>query len=287
VNISFGADMKLTKDCYECLQRLIYQAVDMATEDENDRKRASEEGLKTLEEHFTYDQVSIVVATKLHDAVKFWTGNPDPYSEMKRKEKALAREIYHEIKSDYADNFHDLVRLAVLGNTLDFFRPLDVIKTEMRQNIRFAIDDTSDLEAKINSARKILYLADNAGEMFFDLPLVKWMRRYSSVDYVVKASPVQNDITPNDIYTAGLEAEFENMITTGTATPGIDFSLASAEFKREFESADLVFAKGMGYYESLSELPDQGRFFHCLVAKCQPVADSLKVPLNSYVALLR
>jgi len=77
------------------------------------------------------------------------------------------------------------------------------------------------------------------------------------------------------------------VITTGTATPGIIFSQASDEFKREFQSADLIFAKGMGYYESLSELPAQGKVFYCLMAKCQPVADSLKVPLNSYVALLR
>ncbi len=77
------------------------------------------------------------------------------------------------------------------------------------------------------------------------------------------------------------------IITTGTATPGIDFSQASAEFKREFGIADLVFAKGMGYYESLSELPAEGRVFYCFRAKCQPVADSLGVPLNSYVAMLR
>jgi len=259
----------------------------MATDDESDRKKASEEALRTLEQHFSHDQVSIVVATKLHDAVKFWTGNPDPYSEMKRQEIALAKELYYEMKSDYTDSLHDLVRLAALGNTLDFFRPLDAVRKDMRREIPFVIDDTADFEAKIGKAQKILYLADNAGEMFFDLPLYKWMKQFSSIIYVVKAAPVQNDITMEDIYSAGLDNEFENIITTGTATPGIDFAFASTEFKREFESADLIFAKGMGYFESLSELPAQGRFFHCLVAKCQPVADSIGVPLNSYIAMLR
>jgi len=279
--------MKLTEACYPCLQRLIYQAVDMATDDENDRKKAAEEALATLEQHFSYDRVSIVVATKLHNAIKELTSNPDPYKEMKRQEITLARELYYEMKSHYSYGFPDLVRLAALGNTLDFFRPLDSIKADMRQKISFVIDDTADFEVKIKNAQKILYLADNAGEMFFDLPLYKWMKQFSSLIYVVKASPVQNDITMEDIYSADLDTGFENIITTGTATPGIDFSLASSEFKDEFESADLIFAKGMGYYESLSELPDQGRVFHCLVAKCQPVADSIGVPLNSYVAMLR
>ncbi len=75
-------------------------------------------------------------------------------------------------------------------------------------------------------------------------------------------------------------------MTTGTATPGIDFSQASDDFKKAFESADFVFAKGMGYYETLEELPAEGRIFFCLKAKCGPVAASLKVPLNSYVAML-
>lgn len=76
-------------------------------------------------------------------------------------------------------------------------------------------------------------------------------------------------------------------MTTGIASPGIVFTLASAQFKQEFESADLIFAKGMGYYESLSELPRQEKIFYCLMAKCKPVADSIGVPVNSYVAMLQ
>jgi len=103
---------------------------------------------------------------------------------------------------------------------------------------------------------------------------------------VVKAAPVQNDITLGDVEQSGLSKEIGDMITTGIATPGIIFSLASAQFKREFELADLIFAKGMGYYESLSELSVGGRIYYCLKAKCQPVADSLGVPINSFVAML-
>jgi len=43
----------------------------------------------------------------------------------------------------------------------------------------------------------------------------------------------------------------------------------------------------MGHYEALSELPPEGRFFYCLKAKCKPVASSLGVPINSYVAMLQ
>ncbi|MCJ7653802.1 MAG: ARMT1-like domain-containing protein [Dehalococcoidia bacterium] len=278
--------MKVSKDCYECLQRLVYQAAELATDDELAKARAAGDGLKILGEDFSLDSVSIVVATKIHDAVKRITGNPDPYREMKDKEIALARELSQESELKHED-FKSCLRFAALGNNIDFFRPLDVIKREMKGRVNFVIDDSERFEARLKHAGRVLYLADNAGEVFFDLPLIRWMRQRASVAYVVKALPVQDDVTLEDIRLAGLEAELGEIITTGTATPGIDFSQASAEFKREFDSANLIFAKGMGYYESLSELPAEGMVFYCLRAKCQPVADSLGVPLNSYVAMLR
>jgi len=278
--------MKASDYCYECLQKLANQAAELATNSERAKARAVEDGLKILNDDFSTDCVSIVVATKIHDAVKKITGNPDPYRQMKDKEIGLAGELSKQIKVE-PDNFRNCLRFAALGNTIDFFRPLDVIRQDIKEPVNFAIDDSGRFKAKLKHAKKVLYLADNAGEVFFDIPLIRWMRRRVSVAYVVKSAPVQDDITMEDIRRAGLEAELGEIITTGTATPGIDFSQASAEFIREFNSAGLILAKGMGYYESLSELPAEGKVFYCLRAKCQPVADALKVPLNSFVAMLR
>ncbi|MCX6008785.1 MAG: ARMT1-like domain-containing protein [Chloroflexi bacterium] len=278
--------MKASKDCYECLQKLAYQAAELATDDEPAKARAVGESLKILGDNFSLGDVSIVVATKIHDVIKKITQNTDPYREMKGTEIAVARELSKQVKLEH-DSFRSCLKFAALGNTIDFFRPLDVIKREMKGRVDFIIDDSEQFEVRLKDAKRVLYLADNAGEVFFDLPLIRWMRQWASVAYVVKASPVQDDATLEDIRRARLEAEIGEIITTGTATPGIDFSQASADFKHEFNSADLIFAKGMGYYESLSELPAEGRVFYCLRAKCQPVADSLGVPLNSYVAMLR
>lgn len=278
--------MKTSEVCYECLQRLARQAAELATSDEKIKARAMDASLKVLRDDFSSDRVSIVIATRMHDVIKEITGNPDPYREMKDKEIAAARELSRMVEVEYG-SFESCLKLAALGNTIDFFRPLDAIKKDMKRQVHFAIDDSKQLEAMIRNAGKILYLADNAGEVFFDLPLVKWMRQFASLVYVVKASPVQNDITLEDVRRAGVEAEIGEIINTGTATPGIDFSVASAQFKHEFSNADIIFAKGMGYYESLSELPVEGRVFYCLMAKCQPVADSIGVPMHSYVAMMR
>jgi len=294
--------MKLTPGCYECLRRLIYQAAELATGDASLKQRAIKEALKILDDEFSYSQLSIVIATKIHKVVKEVTHNPDPYRAMKEREMTLTRELYPELSlraeaasrrqgrkrsNLYKDELRGCLKLAAAANAIDFFREPGSIKDDIREPVSFAVDDSEQLEAKLKDAGKVLYLADNAGELYFDLPLVKWMKQFAQVIYVVKPSPVQDDLTLEDIRELGLEGEFGKVISTGIASPGIVFSLASAQFKREFESADLIFAKGMGHYEALSELPPEGKFFYCLMAKCKPVADSLGVPINSYVAMLQ
>jgi uncharacterized protein with ATP-grasp and redox domains len=294
--------MKLTPGCYECLRRLIYQAAELATGDASLKQRAIKEALKILDDEFSYSQLSIVIATKIHKVVREVTHNPDPYRAMKEREMTLARELYPELSlraeaasrrrgrkrsNLYKDELQGCLKLAAAANAIDFFREPGSIKDDIRKPVSFAVDDSEQFEAKLKDAGKVLYLADNAGELYFDLPLVKWMSQFAQVIYVVKPSPVQDDLTLEDVRRCGLEGEFGKVISTGIASPGIVFSLASAQFKREFESADLIFAKGMGHYEALSELPPEGKFFYCLMAKCKPVADSLGVPINSYVAMLR
>ena len=294
--------MKLMPGCYECLHRLIYQAAELATNDASLKQSAIKEAMKILDDEFSYSQLSIVIATKIHKMVREVTHNPDPYRAMKEREMALARELCPELSlraeaasrrrgrkrsNLYQDELRGWLKLAAAANAIDFFREPGSIKEDIRKPVSFVVDDSEQFEAKLKDVGKVLYLADNAGELYFDLPLVKWMKQFAHVIYVVKPSPVQNDLTLEDVRRTGLEGEFGKVISTGIASPGIVSSLASAQFKREFESADLIFAKGMGHYEALSELPPEGRFFYCLMAKCKPVADSLGVPLNSYVAMLQ
>jgi hypothetical protein len=269
------------------------QAAELATDDASLKERAISKAMKALDKEFSYNQLSLVIATKIHKMVREATGNPDPYRAIKEREMVLARELYSELslrpnRNNLCENeLRGYLQLAAAANAIDFFKDLDSIRDDIREPVSFVTDDSDRLQAKLKNASKVLYLADNAGELYFDLPLVKHMKQFAQVTYVVKPSPVQNDLTLEDVRRSGLVGDLGRVMTTGVASPGIVFSLASDRFKQEFESADLVFAKGMGHYEALSELPLQGRFFYCLKAKCQPVADSLGVPIDSYVAMLQ
>jgi len=279
--------MKATRECYPCLANLVRQAAELATDDYRLRVEAIDQGLKLLGRKFSTDNTSIAVATLLHRVVREVTRNADPYSRMKEAEVGLAKSLRRGWHINHDRSLRNRIILAVRGNNIDFFKDLKQIKEGLRTPVEFAIDDIPKLERKLEKAENILYLADNAGEVFFDLPLVEGLEDFASLTYVVKDAPVQNDITFDDLERFGLAEKLSRVITTGTDTPGVDMAMASQEFKAEFEAADLVLAKGMGYWETLSELPPQDKVFYLLKAKCKPVADSLGVALNSYVALLR
>ena len=195
--------MKLTPDCYKCLQRLICQAADLATDDTSLKQRAIKEATKILDDEFAYDQISIVIATKIHKIVREITRNPDPYRAMKEREMRIARDSYRELRSRYKESLHGCLRLAAAANVIDFFRESNSIKEDIRKTVNFALDDSEWLEAKLKKVGKILFLADNAGELYFDLPLVNWMQQFTQVIYVVKPSPVQDDLTLEDVKRSG------------------------------------------------------------------------------------
>ncbi len=279
--------MKAAEECRYCLEGLLRQAAGLATEEPDLRAKVIAEGLLLLDREFSTDKTSIAVATPLHRLVRALTGNPDPYRGIKEAELEIAAKVRRSLGHNPDGDLRQCLVFAVRGNSIDFFKDLKEIMGAMAGPVDFTIDDTVKLEGKLQGAKDILYLADNAGEEPFDLPLVRWLGNYAPVTYVVKESPVQDDITISDLERFGMMQELPRVISTGTDTPGVDMGMASPEFKAEFAAADLVLAKGMGYWETLSELPARGKVFHLLKAKCRPVADSLGVALDSYAAFLR
>jgi uncharacterized protein with ATP-grasp and redox domains len=129
----------------------------------------------------------------------------------------------------------------------------------------------------------LLYLADNAGEQFFDLPLVTFLRGLGwQALYVVKGGPIQNDLTREDLAASGLMDDLEPVADTGARTVGLVLAETDAKFQKLYQEADLILAKGMGHFETMSHLHDP-RLFFLLQAKCLPVARALGVLKGSFI----
>jgi hypothetical protein len=111
--------MKVSPECYDCLGRLICQAVRLATSDELLRQKAMEKARNVLDQEFSGEQISIAIATKLHKVIREIAGNPDPYRTVKEDELMVAGELFSRVKVQY-NTINGCIKLAVVANDIDF-----------------------------------------------------------------------------------------------------------------------------------------------------------------------
>ncbi|MEM3457928.1 MAG: ARMT1-like domain-containing protein [Candidatus Bathyarchaeia archaeon] len=291
--------MKVEAECAACiLNRASAEAIE-ATTNPALRFRAMNEVIRLLHKEFRPTAVPADLGTKRDRIIKRVTGNNDPYMRSKRisNEKALKLLPYARkmVEDGYAqqDRFKKACLCAMVGNIMEFDIPghkftFSILRKSFREAAKdLAIDDTGKIYEIAKGARKVLYLADNAGEIVFDTLLVEQLKNMGlTVIVAVKGGPVINDATLVDAEVSGMNKIADKIITTGTDAVGLAVKEVSTEFLEIYNSVDVVFAKGMGYAETLTEY--KLRKPHALLfrAKCNPVANFFGVVREKNVAKL-
>ncbi len=191
------------------------------------------------------------------------------------------------------ERFKKACLCAIVGNIMEFDVPghkfkLKDLATCIRQASKdLVIDDIDKAYELAKKAQNVLYLADNAGEIVFDTLLVEQLKNMGlKVTYVVKGGPVINDATMEDAEVSKMDLLADEVITTGADAVGLQKKEVSAEFLKVYEEAELVFAKGMGYAETLTEYKLIKPHLLMFRTKCVPVANYFCVPRDKNVAKL-
>ena len=149
-------------------------------------------------------------------------------------------------------------------------------------------DDIDAIREKLNSAKKVAFLTDNCGEIVFDKLLVEQIREFKNIEelvLVVKGEPILTDATPEDAEEVGLAQMFDHMITTEAFAVGLPIYDMPEELDTLLKEVDIIIAKGMGNYESLTHT-DYKPVAYLMRTKCKPVAESAGAPLDRNVAKL-
>ncbi len=274
---------RIQEECRACLVRLVEMTVDLATRDAGLKTAARNAALAVIEQELTPDAVPALIASRFHPEIQRITGNPDPFRAVKEAETAFLANYFRTVAPRFGEDLDSLLKLAVLGNAVDFFRSAQEVAQEATPEVSFALNHLPAFQDFLREGPGLLlYLADNAGEQYFDLPLVRRLRRLGwQVLYVVKGGPVQNDLTRTDLEASGLHLSLEPVLDTGARTVGLVPAETGPAFREGFEQARLIIAKGMGHFETLAAGRDP-RIFYLLQAKCRPVAESLGVRRGSF-----
>jgi hypothetical protein len=271
--------MKILPECFPCLMRQTLNTVQQVTTD----KAVQAAVLREVAAYMAQANADVPPAKfsqPMYAIVAQRTGVADPFDEVKRQTNALALQLLPEV-SEQVRQSHDplgkALHAAAAGNVIDaVIRGGFDVHADMLRQLRqpFQVNDLPVFRNMVKRGSKVLYLADNAGEIIFDALVVEQIHRLgAAVTVAVKSGPIINDAMMADAMAAGLPNRC-TVMETGSADIGVNWDNASAALRATYDAADVVLAKGHGHFETLFDARHLGLFF-LLKAKCPVVANVL------------
>lgn len=281
------------KIAFECIPCIIRQAVEVAKEVTDDIDKQQQIIKKSLNEisKIDFSETAPVISRAIHNHAKAISNNRDPYKKLKQDHNIIAEDICKTFKlidkiEASEDQLSTAIKLSIAGNIIDMGAYTVVERGFIESAVESCLNDTLDdktlllFKNKLSSAKKILFLADNAGEIVFDKLLINLLDK-DKVTYVVKGDAIVNDATMIDAKESGM-TNLVRVIDNGLDCQGTPLDLCSQSFKDEFHSSDLIISKGQANYETLSELNGKD-IFYLLKAKCPSISEDLNCDLGKTV----
>ena len=288
--------MKVGSRCGYCLLHRGYNMIKLSTEDEETRRKAMIALLKLMGEVFNEETVPSVLGQERGRIIAEITGCRDPYKEQKLQENKRALKILPELmkileETPPEEKLRTASKIACLGNVIDYDVPgnnanlddaLKLLETP------FFIDDTDKLKSLIKPGTTLLFLTDNAGEIALDTLLVRELKRLGAyVTVAVKdGPPALNDALMDDALLVGMDKAADKLITTGAQAIGIRLDESPEWFIDIYNNTDIILAKGMANWETMTENPAPCPTMYLLRTKCKPVATAVGAPEGESIAFL-
>lgn len=247
--------------------------------------------------HFTHDMIDFFHTNRddlnspefgrnLHHLLRSYTHNPDPFKKEKKENNDQALMLLPELEiliKKSPDPFKTALKLSLAGNVIDFaikdnFNLHNTINKVLESDL--AIDHSAQLREALASAKSVLYLGDNAGEIVFDRLFIQTIN-HKNLTYAVRGGPVINDATMEDAEYTGL-TKIVNVISSEYDAPSTVPEKSGKIFRKHFHEADIIISKGQGNLEGLVSLNDS-RIFFLLMVKCDVMAEFLKAEKENFV----
>lgn len=270
--------------------------IKLSTDDEGKRFESMDALLELMGNDYGPETVPSVLGAERGRLIARITGCIDPYKERKVKENELAMSILPDMETRLDETPDDeklrtATKIACLGNVIDYDVPGN--NADLEDALEFLdnplyIDDTEELKAMIKKGTNLLFLTDNAGEVALDTLLVKELRRLGArVTVAVKNGPPSlNDALMEDALMVGMDKAADELITTGADAIGVRLDESPQWFIDRYNNADLIVAKGMANWETMTETPAPCPTMYVFRTKCEPVARAVGAPENESIAFL-
>ncbi|MEK6201991.1 MAG: ARMT1-like domain-containing protein [Desulfobulbaceae bacterium] len=220
--------MKSSVDCLSCFMDQALRVARISSTDESvhlEVARTVAALLPQMEMSLTPPENAVAV----YATIARLTGCADPYLAIKKASNDQALAILPDLIREVEESELPLItalRLAIGGNVIDYgaMHSFDVEAALVRARVMPLIIDASrqlyELACSLPEKSKVLYLADNCGEIVYDLLVLRCLVDLGlDVTVAVKEGPIINDALFSDANSCGID-RYPRIISNGTGCPG-------------------------------------------------------------------
>ncbi|OGC03319.1 hypothetical protein A2276_00150 [candidate division WOR-1 bacterium RIFOXYA12_FULL_43_27] len=261
--------MKAFLECVPCILNQVIKILQKKVKNQKKRDKIMQAVLARLSKVSPSSMTPPDLTYVAHQALKEVLGDIDYYKEEKKESNREALKLLPKLP----DSLHDALLLAIAGNIIDYGPEHEFdIKQTLKDILhkKLSKKHITALQEKLKQAKNLLYICDNAGEIVFDRLLIEYLKKnYNlNITVAVKSRPVLNDALLSDAKIAGMD-KVAAVIESGSVTAGTNLESTDKNFRKIYDRADIIIAKGQGNFETL---PHNQKTFFLLMIKCRHLA---------------
>ena len=219
----------------------------------------------------------------------------DIYADIKKQANDFILErldrVYAAIETA-SDPLLCALKYARVGNYIDFGAlhgsvDMQALETKLDSAPFDAVDpiEYANLLRDLESAKNILYILDNAGEIVLDRVFIQQLKKrypHAHITAAVRGAPVINDATREDAGYTGLD-KIVPVIDNGCDISGTQISECGESMQKALHQADVIIAKGQGNFETM--LSCGLNVYYLFLCKCDLFVQAFSVPRLTGVLL--
>lgn len=287
----------ISTECYPCIFQQLLSIATLIELDEAETKSFFEKSMQYLLETHGDGIVVQHILRKATDAAIDMMNKPsdfDPYRAIKKHSNDIALDYCHVFNTMIRESSFPLqtaLKIAAAGNIIDFgaknHANLDIKKELGSIDQRgFGIYNYDEFYKHLSTANVLLYICDNAGEIVLDKVFIEEIKKaFPSLNIIcaLRERPIINDALLNDAFDVGLD-QVATVISSGSVYPGTILEETSSEFRKLFDTSDIIISKGQGNCETLHDGATEKMFFIMRI-KCEMMARLSNAQLGDLVLM--
>ncbi len=293
-------EVPLIPDCSACIVNALKTAVPLLTDDPDAQYDLFRLAYRRISEGYEKNLTPLILSVQLYQELYTRTGVEDPFRKIKQQSTEAAQHALPAIakKLERLEGREKLIgalSASIAGTVIDFNtgghkpdleRLVETFDDIQKQG--FAVDHSALLwKAMTEKKGQLIFLADNAGEVILDVPLLELIHSLGwNTLLVVKGRAMSNDVTREDVAGTAVE-EVATIIDSGAWAHGVPKEWVSDEFLEAVRTSDLAISKGQANIESFPQIQREFGLetYYVTRAKCHHISSVLGVRPGTNVVM--